>query len=50
MYDFGEAHKKYLLHIWDDKKFFAERFAIEGSTKTFKKIYLSSYPRWQIHY
>jgi len=37
MFDFGEAHKKYLLHIWDEKKFLPERFGIEASTKRLKK-------------
>jgi len=37
MFDFGEAHKKYLLRIWADKKFLPERFGIEAFTKRLKK-------------
>jgi serine phosphatase RsbU (regulator of sigma subunit) len=36
-FDFGESHKNVLLKVFDEGKFFAERFAVESSTKRLKK-------------
>ena len=37
LFDYGEEHKRYLLNVFEGKKFVSERFAIEGSTKRLKK-------------
>ena len=37
MFDFGQTHKLYLLGIWKEGKFYAERFGIEANTKRLKK-------------
>jgi serine phosphatase RsbU (regulator of sigma subunit) len=36
-FDFGESHKNVLLRTFDEGEFFAERFAVESSTKRLKK-------------
>jgi phosphoserine phosphatase RsbU/P len=37
LFNFGESHKKFLLHVFEGKKFSCERFAIESSTRRLKK-------------
>ena len=36
-YNFGEEHKKYLINVFNNRKFVSERFAIEASTRRMKK-------------
>ena len=37
LFSFGEAHKRYLLDVFEGGKFVNERFAIEASTRRLKK-------------